>query len=293
MITSCAEHQAVLRPLLYLRERRRLHLTIIGLDAQGGLDRQAFSDALVRGTGLVVLGHASHVTGRLFDVAPLFVQARAMGAHTLLDASQTIGQVPVHPEELAADVVVFSGHKRLRGPSGTGGLCISNHAWRFRRNSRRPRVPAVRLSRNHRMNCRWDWKPAAPAVSAFAGLCAALRWYESDGRASAAEAHRLEGVLRRKLRQVPGVELIGDSPRAPHVPIVSLVIRGKSVTEVRDALAMRFGIRSSAGLLEAPLLHRAWGRRREGAVRFGLSGFNTQEQVNRLLQAVGQLAKER
>ncbi len=114
----------MLRPLLYLRERRRLHLSVIGLDATGGLDQAAFFDALTPGTSLVVLTHASHVTGRVFDVGPLFIAARAMGAHTLLDASQTMGEIAVRPEELAADMVVFSGHKRLRGPSGTGGLYL-------------------------------------------------------------------------------------------------------------------------------------------------------------------------
>lgn len=74
---------------------------------------------------LVVLNHASNIMGRIQNIRPLFARVKGHGAVTLLDASQTLGYVPVHPESLCADLVAFTGHKAMRGPPGTGGIYIS------------------------------------------------------------------------------------------------------------------------------------------------------------------------
>ena len=115
VIASCADHVAVLMPLYRLQQAKRIHLCIIGLDATGQIDVAGFNAALDRAVRLVVLPHSSHVTGQIFDVEPLFALAKSVGAETLLNAAQTIGEVPVNPADLKADMVAISGHKRLRG----------------------------------------------------------------------------------------------------------------------------------------------------------------------------------
>jgi len=289
VITSCSEHESVLRPLLHLRDCRRIHLTIIGLDATGELDRESFATALQRGTSLVAVTHASNVTGRVFDVASLFAMAKSVGAHTLLDASQTVGEVPVRPDELGADMVAFTGHKRLRGPSGTGGLYV---------NPRLVLSPVFTSTARSRTGFITHTPPELPAgfetgrpdTTAFAGLCAALQWHEREGEACRREGQRLARLLRRGLRRTRGVWIVGDAKRAQRVPVVSLRMTGRGAEETRDELEFRFGIRCSAGLHAAPLIHKAIGSRPEGTVRFGVSGFNTEDEIRYLLQALRMVA---
>jgi selenocysteine lyase/cysteine desulfurase len=240
----------------------------------------------------VALTHASHVTGRVFDVAPLFAMAKSIGARTLLDASQTVGEVPVCPDELGADMVAFPGHKRLRGPSGTGGLYID------------PRLvlsPVFTSTARSRTGLITHTPPELPAgfetgrpdVTAFAGLCAALQWHEKEGEVCQREGQRLAQLLRRELRRIRGVRIVGDAKRAQRVPVMSLRIAGRGAEEIRDELEIGFGIRCSAGLHAAPLIHKAIGSSPEGTVRFGVSGFNTEDEIRYLLQALRWVASGR
>ncbi len=183
VITSRAEHNSVLRPLCSLRARKRIQLQIVGLDQHGDFSLEQFAAALRERASLVVLTHASNVTGRVFDVAPLFRMAKAAGAYTLLDAAQTIGLVPVLPEEFRADLVAFSGHRGLRGPLGTGGLYVAPHT---------DLTPVVlgatdghceELSQPKDMPLRFQ--AGTPNVPEYIGLCSALRWWQEHGESCA------------------------------------------------------------------------------------------------------------
>jgi cysteine desulfurase / selenocysteine lyase len=291
VVTSCAEHNSVLRPLCDLRERKRIHLRIVRLDAAGEIDREAFSLSLREGASLVVLLHASNVTGRVFDVAPLFAQAKEAGAITLLDASQSLGHVPVHPEELHADLVAFAGHRGLRGPVGTGGLYIAPHldlAPRFM--GATGQQCDVTLQPREVPLC---FEPGTPNLPAFAGLLAALRWWEEEGAACRQEADRLSELLLTGLRRLRSVSLYDVSRRVPRVPILSCRLGGWGVLEAAQALQQEFGIYSRAGLHCAPLIHKALGTRPEGTLRFSLSGLNTEADIATTLAAIRTLAARR
>ena len=125
VITTVTEHNSILRPLFLIERNRRIRIITIGLDATGGLDSVAFERALSERPSLVAINHASNVTGRINCVERLFAIAKDAGAVTLLDASQTLGQIPVLPLEIGADLVAFPGHKGLHGPAGTGALYVS------------------------------------------------------------------------------------------------------------------------------------------------------------------------
>jgi len=290
VVASCADHESVLRPLRHLRGTRRAHLIIVGLDATGDIDRESFASALERGTSLVVLPHASHVTGRVFDVAPLFRLARSAGAQTLLNASQTVGEIPVHPEELGAHMVALTGHKRLRGPSGTGALYVAPHVLLCRLFMGGARVCSGVVTEMPDLPA--GFETGRPDIPAFAGLRAALRWHEESGAVCQREGRRLGQLLRKGLRRIGGLRVLSDARRAPRVPIVSLLVTGQRVADVKANLEERFGIRCSSGLHCAPLIHKAIGSKPDGTVRLSLSGFNTEGQVRYALRALRRIASE-
>jgi cysteine desulfurase/selenocysteine lyase len=289
VIASCADHVAALIPLYRLQQAKRIHLHIIGLDETGQIDAAAFSAALDRTIRLVVLPHASHVMGRIFDVEPLLALAKSVGAQTLLNAAQTIGEVPVIPANLKADMVAVSGHKRLRGPPGTGALYVAPHI---------SLAPSCVCG----AGVRYRWGPstqllpadqgtaaAQPSAADLAGFRAALRWSRESAVSCREQGHRLASTLRRGLRRIPGVRLVGDAPRSPRLPIVAFTVAGRLPDEVVRDLA-RLGVYCAGGIHCAPLIHKALGTRPHGTVRLSLSGFNTEDQIQTTLRAVRQVA---
>jgi cysteine desulfurase / selenocysteine lyase len=290
VITSVTEHNSVLRPLAHIRKKHPFDLLVIGLDGKGALDRTAFDASLEQGADLVVLNHASNVTGRIQDVRPLFERAKSGGAVTILDASQTLGHVPVHPESLCADLVAFTGHKALRGPPGTGGLYVS---------------PAMELEQVfcggtgtrsdlefHPPEMPMRLEAGTPNIPAFAGLAAALRWHGHQGNAARQREQERAERLRDGLGGIPQVQIMDPVRDAGRVPIVSFLINGWPVQDCGYVLTNSFTIICRTGLHCAPLIHAAIGSAPEGTVRFSPSGFTTEEEIGYTLDAVRMLAKK-
>jgi selenocysteine lyase/cysteine desulfurase len=228
------------------------------------------------------------VTGRISDVAPLFENARAQGAVTLLDASQTLGHIPVNATELCADMVAVTGHKGLRGPTGTGalyvaeGLClrqvyVGGTGVRSDLELHPPEMP-MRL------------EAGTPNIAALAGLAAALQWHQAHGADFTCVEHSLAVELRSGLEATAGVHVYPGGPDDRRVGIVSFTIDSFPVEDVAYVLAESFGIICRCGLHCAPLIHAAIGSAPEGTIRFSVSGANTQDEIAAAIDAVRKLA---
>ena len=88
-----------------------------------------------------------------------------------------------------------------------------------------------------------------------------------------------------------GVTVYGDFSQARRSAIVALNIRDYDSAAVSDELSETYGIATRPGAHCAPRMHRALGTTDRGAVRFSFSWFNTQEEVDEAIRAVGQLAE--
>lgn len=291
VVTTVTEHNSVLRPLWLMERSGCARVIRVGLDAAGALDLAAYEEALSGKPRLVAINHASNVTGRINPVERLFALAKAAGAVTLLDASQTAGQIPVHPLELGADLVVFPGHKGLHGPAGTGALFVApgltldqilvGGTGRNSRSSSHPEAMPERL------------EAGTPNLPGIAGFCAALAWHADQSERFLRQAQDAGRRLRNGLRSIPGVKVIDDEPQADRLNLISFLIEGWPVDEIGIALQESFGITCRTGLHCAPLIHEALGSAEEGTVRLSTSGFNTEAEVLVVLSAIAELANSR
>ena len=282
-------HNSSLRPLYRLRDEGGVALDFVPADRRGQLDAAAFDALITPGTKLVMLTHASNLTGDLLDVSRVAALAHERGALVVLDAAQTAGARTVDMEALGADVLCFTGHKGLYGPQGTGGLCVREGV-----DIRPLLVGGTGVQ---------TYSPAQPEqyptrleagtlnAHGIAGLSAAVDWLNETG----VEAVRArEAALTRRfyegVRAIPGVTVYGDFS-ADRAPIVALNLRDVGSGEVADALAQDYGIATRAGAHCAPRLHEALGTKEQGAVRFSFSYFNTPAEIDAAVAALRELAE--
>lgn len=290
VITTNCEHNSVLRPL-YRLEEGGAALDVVPADRLG---RVAYEDleALLRpDTRAVVCTHASNLTGNVLDIARIGEMARRRGALLIVDASQTAGALPIDMEAMGIDVLCFTGHKGLMGPQGTGGLCVRPgveiEPWKVGGSGvhsydrRQPREYPTRL------------EAGTLNGHGIAGLSAALDFLQEVGlEAIEAKEHALMDRFYQAVSAMDGVTVYGDFSQARRSAIVSLNIRDYDSAAVSDELSETYGIATRPGAHCAPRMHQALGTTDRGAVRFSFSWFNTQEEVDEAIRAVGQLAEE-
>jgi len=289
VVTSVLEHNSVLRPLARLKETRGLRLSIIGMTPQGDLDEDAFEKAVNRSPRLVVLNHASNVTGQVLPVDRLFARAHQAGAITLLDASQSLGQLPVKAAALHADMIAFTGHKGLRGPEGTGGLYVREGL-----ELEQVFVGGTGVRSDlwlHPVEMPTRLEAGTPNMPAFAGLDVALGWYEAQGEPFSVVAAARAAQLREGLKCIPRVCLYESGKNGPDTNVVSFCIAGWGVEEAGYALAESFGVICRTGLHCAPLIHDAIGSAPEGTIRFSPSGATTEQEISVAIAAVRRMAE--
>jgi len=288
VVTTATEHNSVLRPLHHLQAESGIRLAVIGLDGAGRVDGDAFGAALQDQPALVAVNHVSNVTGQINDVAPLFAQAKGQGALTLLDASQSLGHIPVRPRELQADLVAFTGHKGLCGPQGTGGLYVAEHL-----ELRQVYVGGTGVRSDlllHPPDMPMRLEAGTPNVPAFAGLATALEWLKAHGGEHVAYEIELGAFLRSELGQIKGVRVLGAANDDKHLGIVSFVMPGWTPEDVGHILSDSYGILCRSGLHCAPLIHEALGCGPEGSVRLSVSGFTTPAEAQAAVTAVKAIA---
>lgn len=290
-VTTAASHNSVLRPLFRARDERGCWIEVAGIRPDASLDWESYKRALARGPKLVVVTHASNLTGDVYDVARMARMAHEAGALFVLDAAQSVGALPVDMSALGVDVLCFTGHKSLFGPQGTGGLCVADgvdippfveggsgvHSY----DERHPRFMPEALE--------------AGTVNAhgLAGLAAGVAFLQDVGVEQVhAHVSRLADVFEAGARDVPGVRILGGRGGVDRSGIVALNVGDADSAQVADRLAQEFDICVRAGAHCAPLMHRALGTERQGAVRFSFSWFNTAAEVEAAVQALASVARE-
>lgn len=284
VVATVTEHNAVLRPLE--RARRELGCTYALVEPRpdGFLRAGDFAVELARRPSLVVLNHASNVTGVIAPVAEIAAMAKDAGATVLVDAAQTLGHLDVDVDVLGADLLAFTGHKALGGPPGTGGLYVRDP------DRLAPLVVGGTGVASHALT--------QPRVAPTKFESGTSNYWGIVGLGAAVQAARssvgdpapslLAASLRARLAGLAGVRVV--TPEGPTVPIVSFVVADAYPGEVAHLLSERFGIETRAGLHCAPRMHHWLGTYPHGCVRVSLSEASTAYDLQALVDAVHELA---
>ena len=290
VITTMLEHNSVLRPLYRMRENG-VELTIVRADRLGNIRYEDMEAAIRPNTKGIICTHASNLTGNLVDIARVGEICRRASLVFILDASQTAGVFDIDMGMMGIDVLCFTGHKSLMGPQGTGGICVREGI------SIRPLMAGGSGTHSYSELHPSDMPEALEAGTVnghgIAGLHAALEFIKETGMES---IRTREQLLMRRFYQgvsdIRGVTVYGDFSRMDlHAPVVALNIRDHDSGEVSDGLAMDYGIYTRAGAQCAPMMHQALGTVEQGAVRFSMSYYNTEEEMDQAVLAVREMAE--
>ncbi len=294
VITSSMEHNSMMRPLRSL-EKEGVKVTVVQCSPEGLLDPNKIAASVQPNTVMIALNHASNVIGTLLPVAQVGRIARQRDLLLLADAAQTGGAFPIDMVADHIDILGFTGHKSLYGPTGTGGLIISERLDINRIEPLKRGGTGSRSSQEKQPSFLPDiFESGTPNAVGLAGLAAGVRWLLERG-VDAIRTHQvtLTQQLLDGLQAVPGVTLYGTLDAHCQTATVSFTINEKDPAEVGLRLDEEDDIMCRVGLHCAPAAHRTIGTFPAGTVRFALGALNTPDEIDTALAAVRRLAVAR
>jgi len=295
VITSVLEHNSVSRPLNRLERDGFISLTRLPAGADHRIDPADVARACTPKTRLVALTHASNVTGTIQPAGAIGRIARERDALFLLDASQSAGVVPIDVEKDAIDLLAFTGHKGLLGPTGTGGLVVGERAdlasWREGGTGGDSSSPTQPPEYPHHL------EGGTPNVFGIAGLREGVRLLLERGPESIlAHERRLLGTFYRALSDPGRFAWYGadaaltDGDAGGRVGLVSLNVNGFAPSEAAAVLDEQFDIAVRAGLHCAPYAHKHLGTFPQGTVRVSVGFLNTETEMEQAAAALDEVA---
>jgi len=293
VVTTSIEHNAVMRPLRAL-EREGVRLTVVPCASDASLNPSDVQRAIEPGTRLVVINHASNVTGTLLPVEAVAAIAHAAGSLLLVDAAQSAGVVPIDVRAMGIDLLAFTGHKGLLGPTGTGGLVIGD---------------MVDVATMEPLTCGGTgsdseleeqpehlpdkFESGTPNGVGLAGLGAGVRFVvERSVEAIRARGIELTRMLVEGLQSIPGATVFGPADPSRRTAVVSFTLAGCHVSEIALRLDEEYGVLCRPGLHCAPAAHHTIGTSPEGTVRFAPGFSATTHDIHTALEATKKVARE-
>ncbi len=293
VITSSMEHNSVMRPLRDM-EKKGIELSIIPCSQEGLLDPGEAERRIQSSTRMIVLNHASNVTGTLLPIREVGGMARSHNLLFLVDAAQTAGAYPIDVEKDGIDLLAFTGHKSLYGPQGTGGLVIGELVKEMEMIPLKQGGTGSRSEFEEQPDFLPDrFESGTPNGVGIAGLLAGVQFVLEKGVDQIRQDERcLFEKLIEGLKEIPRVNILGPENWQDRIATVSFNLSQLPPSEVALRLERESGILCRPGLHCAPAAHRTIGTFPEGTVRFGLSLFTTEDQITAALKAVSSIAKK-
>jgi cysteine desulfurase family protein len=291
-ITTTLEHNSVLRPLFHLSQDKGVEVDYVPFDSAGFVEPGEIRRLFKKTTRLVIINHGSNVIGTIQPIKEIGRLCREYGITFAIDASHTAGHVPIDIQDNCIDVLAFTGHKSLLGPTGIGGLYVGENI--TIRQTRAGGTGVRSAERSHPEDYPYHLEYGTPNILGTAGLNAGVTWIEERGLDSI-HAHEmsLTTILRDGLKEIDGVILYCQDDLTGHLPVLSFNVAGLEASDTGTLLDTEYDIACRTGLHCAPLAHRQLGTDKiKGAVRFGIGPFNTEDQIQKAVGAVMDIVRQ-
>jgi cysteine desulfurase/selenocysteine lyase len=288
VVTTSMEHNSVARPLTVLKGKG-VETTYVSCSGTGALDPNDIRKAIKRNTALILITHASNVTGTIMPVAEVGRIAKEHGIPFMVDAAQTAGLLEIDVRAMNIDLLAFPGHKGLMGPQGVGGLYIGDRIELMQAREGGTGSKSEHLGQPLMLPDRYE--SGTPNTVGIAGLGQGVSFILEQG-IGRIRSHEecLVGQMIDGLKEFKNVTIYGPADAKKQASVLSINIASKDSAEVSYILDSKYDIATRSGLHCAPLAHRTIGTVGQGTVRLSVGYFNTSMDIEDTIKAIAEIA---
>lgn len=277
------EHNAIVRPLLNLKDKIGFELLVIPFNSKTwDFDQEKLEDMFsIKRPKAVFLSQISNVTGYILPYKEIFKLAKKYNSVTVLDSSQSYGVL--NPDLSLVDYCVFAGHKSLYASFGVAGI-ISSY---FSKLSISKSGGTGSDSLNYKMpeSGHGRLESGSPNVIAIYGLLKSCEWLKNTDVFN--HEKRLTDYLINRLEEIDKITIYLPTNKDNILGIVSFNVEGYLSDDVASILYDEFNIAVRSGYHCSPMVHEFIDSLRfKGTVRASVGAFNTKEDIDTLVNAL-------
>lgn len=280
VITSCLEHNSVLRPLEFLRQNGVITYDVAEVAPRNDeITLRNFEKLINPRTKMIICTYASNVFGTVLPIKSLSELCRKKNLIFAVDCAQSAGIFKIDMEKDGIDIVCAPGHKGLFGPMGTGVLMFSKEI--EIRSLLQGGTGSLSLRKSQPEIYPDALESGTVNLPGIAGLSAGLDFIRSIGGEEAIhkKERHLMNILKNELKKVKNITVYDDMHGEVFAPTLSLSVDGMHSEQAAQLLdEMNIAVR--AGYHCSYLAHTARNTTKNGTVRVSPSFFNSEKDIN-------------
>lgn len=283
IILTTMEHHANIVPWQLLGRNKRIILRVVPINADGEIDRIAYSSLFNERTKLVAMCHVSNVLGTVNPIKELIAEAHQNGVPVLIDGAQAVSHIKVDVQDLDADFYAFSAHK-MYGPTGIGVLYGKKYLLEMMPpyQGGGEMIGTVSFNNTTWADLPFKFEAGTPDFVGIAALHQAIDYMEGIGvERIAAHEHDLLQYATEQMMTIPEMRIFGTS--TTKCAVISFLV-GNAHHYDMGMLLDKLGIAVRTGHHCAqPLMHSLG---IEGTVRASFAAYNTRQEVDAFIAAL-------
>lgn len=277
IISTCYEHNSVLRPLQKLSKENKCNLVLLSPNSNNSIEK-ALTSAIKYPTSLFVISAMSNVSGEIINVEKLCsIVKQNSKALTLVDVSQAAGHLKLNYKDI--DMIATSGHKSLHGIQGSGFLLCKNNI------KLSPIIVGGTGTNGLSLDPPLDIPDGMEAGTlnspAICALKEGVEWTFKNFEKFNAKILRLTEALKEGLSSIDSLTIYSANNG-----ILLCNFQRLSCSDLSDALSHNYGICIRSGLHCAPLMHKLLGTAPGGAARFSIGYNNNLTDIEKTIDAM-------
>ena len=276
VLISPLEHNCVMRPLEYLRQNNNLQYEILPSEKDGSIKIGSIIKSIKKNTALIIVNHVSNVNGVTQDISK--IKGVAPDISLLIDAAQSAGSERIDVSSWGIDYLVFTGHKSLFGPSGTGGFYI-----------KKPETiksfiyggtGSVSDSLDMPSFTPDKFEAGTPNIPGIFGLWAALRHQPKTF-----DKMPLYKFIN-EIRAYPELNVYCAEAEESQGNLLSITHKTKNLTDFSNEMRKKYDIKTRIGMHCASMSHKHLNTYPVGTMRISFSPYHSATDYERLKEAI-------
>lgn len=290
IITTCYEHNSVLRPLHHLKENGKISLSIIEPNKNGEIDIKNIENAITTKTYLVACTFTSNVTGYTNQIEQIGEICKKHNLLFLVDCAQSAGHEKIDMQKMNIDFISIAGHKGFYALTGIGALLVSDKGKKFLKPIKFGGTGTKSNSPIQPNDFPDGFESGTPNTTGILSLGAGLDFVNKKQEKINVKISILTKYLLEELKNIKDIIIYPSNNK--NSGVVSFNIKNYSSNEVSNYLNEHYNICVRSGLHCAPLIHKFYNTLENGMVRVSLSYFNKKKDINKLIYALKKLISQ-